>query len=377
MCETFDFNNAWNMLFTTRFDDARRIAMTESERTGNPGAQHLLGRYYVDSDNKDKELADHWFTRSFASAWKDTLCPISQFVLGRCHENGIGGAPKDLTKAAEWYMKAALQGSAAAQNNMGFCLEVGDGVEKNVASAALWYQKSALQGNAAAQTNLGLCYNFGKGVERSISTAKDWYRTAAEQGNPNSQNQLALCLSDISDDDNKQKAVDLLAAAAKQRSPYAMYNMGLWHETGKCGIEISLPKSFQWFLKAAEVGNSAAQFRVGNCYIEGKGIPISREKAVEWWTKASKQSHAQSQSLLQMPENNIFCILTNWPQSNFCLHASAQIFVTEIFCCFNEQNNRIGDCLYFLPEEIQNELVKMIVYLLPGDHQIFYKSFPY
>jgi TPR repeat protein len=359
------------MLFTTRFDEARRIAMSESEKQ-NPGAQHLLGRYYVDSENKDKELANHWFTRSFDSAWRNVECPVAQFVIGRCYENGIGGAPKDPEKAAEWYLKAAHQGSAVAQNNIGFCLEVGDGVSKNVETAAQWYKKAAVQGNAAAQTNLGLCYNFGKGVEKNMNSAKDWYRTAADQGNPNSQNQLALCLSELSDDDNKKRAVDLLSAAAVHKSPYAMYNMGLWHETGKCGLEVSLPKSFDWFLRAAEVGNSAAQHRVGNCYAEGKGTPVCREKAVEWWTRASKQSHVSSQLLLQKPENNIFCILSNWPQSYSCLDDSAQQIITVIFCCFLSQNEPTD--IFFLPEEIQTELIKMILYLLPGNnHRLFYK----
>ena len=46
-----------------------------------------------------------------------------------------------------------------------------------------WYQKAAEQGNADAQYNLGFCYSNGNGVEQSYEEAVKWYQKAAEQGN--------------------------------------------------------------------------------------------------------------------------------------------------------------------------------------------------
>ncbi len=45
-----------------------------------------------------------------------------------------------------------------------------------------WYRKAAEQGHAAAQNNLGECYAEGVGVEKDPAQAVVWYRKAAEQG---------------------------------------------------------------------------------------------------------------------------------------------------------------------------------------------------
>lgn len=45
-----------------------------------------------------------------------------------------------------------------------------------------WYRKAAEQGDAAAQYNLGWMYWKGHGVWQSDTEAMKWYRKAAEQG---------------------------------------------------------------------------------------------------------------------------------------------------------------------------------------------------
>jgi len=44
------------------------------------------------------------------------------------------------------------------------------------------YKKAAGQGNATAQYNLGTCYEDGNGVAKDNTQAADWYRKAADQG---------------------------------------------------------------------------------------------------------------------------------------------------------------------------------------------------
>ena len=55
--------------------------------------------------------------------------------------------------AAFWYLKAALQGDAFAQLNLGFMHFNGLGVPKNYEQAFYWFQQAALQGYAPAQFN--------------------------------------------------------------------------------------------------------------------------------------------------------------------------------------------------------------------------------
>ncbi len=47
--------------------------------------------------------------------------------------------------------------------------------------AAARYRKAAEQGDANAQFNLGVCYNQGQGVDKDPKAAVAWYRKAAEQ----------------------------------------------------------------------------------------------------------------------------------------------------------------------------------------------------
>ncbi|WP_288264747.1 tetratricopeptide repeat protein [uncultured Dialister sp.] len=60
--------------------------------------------------------------------------------------------------------------------------ENGRGVEQSYEKAAKWYQKAADQGDAVAQYNLGTMYKNGLGVEQSYKKAAKWYRKAADQG---------------------------------------------------------------------------------------------------------------------------------------------------------------------------------------------------
>src|SRR5437660_956777 len=80
------------------------------------------------------------------------------------------------------HQKAAEQGYANAQYNLGWCYDNGTGVEKDEQKAVEWYQKAAEQGYANAQYNLGVHYANGTGVEKDKPKAVEWYQKAAEQG---------------------------------------------------------------------------------------------------------------------------------------------------------------------------------------------------
>ena len=113
----------------------------------------------------------------------------AQNNLGFCYESGRG-VTQDYTETVKWYRKAAELGYAKAQNNLGNCYYKGNGVTQNYTEAVKWYRKAAEQGNAKAQNNLGLCYEKGRGVTKSISEAVKWYRKAAEKGHARAKENL-------------------------------------------------------------------------------------------------------------------------------------------------------------------------------------------
>ena len=58
----------------------------------------------------------------------------------------------------------------------------GDGVTKDAAEAVKWFRKAAEQGDAKAQYNLGLCYGHGDGIAKDPVEAYMWLSVAAAAG---------------------------------------------------------------------------------------------------------------------------------------------------------------------------------------------------
>jgi TPR repeat protein len=119
----------------------------------------------------------------------------AQFELGgRYYRGSVVGERvfRDDAEAVLWWQKAAAQGHAGAQYNLGFMYHSGQGVSRDDVKAAEWYQKAADQGHAFAQYSLGFLYYRGEGVSRDAVKAVEWYRKAALQGDAGAQYNLGL-----------------------------------------------------------------------------------------------------------------------------------------------------------------------------------------
>ena len=67
--------------------------------------------------------------------------------------------------------KAALQGYAPIQYNLGIRYYYGIGAPQNYELALEWFQKAALQGFAPAQHRVGIMYRYGYGVLQNYEKA--------------------------------------------------------------------------------------------------------------------------------------------------------------------------------------------------------------
>ena len=74
-------------------------------------------------------------------------------MLGYFYQKG-DRVTADIEAAIKWYLAAAEQNNAAAQNNLGLIYQVGDGVPKNLDQAIFWYERAADNGSASAARNL-------------------------------------------------------------------------------------------------------------------------------------------------------------------------------------------------------------------------------
>ena len=104
-----------------------------------------------------------------------------QNALGNCYLNGSSGFPKDAVEAVRWYRKAAEQGEACAQSNLGYMYANGNGVPKDTTEAVKWYRKAAEQGEAYAQN--GLAWALATSPDGAIRNGKEavqWATKACE-----------------------------------------------------------------------------------------------------------------------------------------------------------------------------------------------------
>ena len=91
------------------------------------------------------------------------------------------GVQFNMAAALEWCQKAADQGLAAAQYELGHFYEHPWRHElQNFREAARWYRKAAGQNYAAAQDELGAMYEFGLGVPRDYTRAEQWFVKAGD-----------------------------------------------------------------------------------------------------------------------------------------------------------------------------------------------------
>ena len=127
---------------------------------------------------------------------------------GRCGDAtraALAGRPTkslteaDIAQAAAWYEKAAAQGHAKAQFNLGLLYGKGQGVAQDYGQARVWWEKAAAQGDAKAQYALGVLYDNGHGVAQDYGQARAWWEKAAAQTDDQEAQQAAqLALQKIS-----------------------------------------------------------------------------------------------------------------------------------------------------------------------------------
>lgn len=342
----------------------------KSAEQGNVKSQTELGICYRDGQGVEQnyEKAIEWFNRAEKQGYSE-----AQNCLGLCYMKGYG-VEQDSEKAIEWFKKAVEQGNANAQYNLGCCLKdtydykaifklwrdaakqenpsavniLGycyDGIEiaEDKAEAFSWWKKAAEEGYTEAQFVIGRFYSDGIGVNKDEKEAFAWWKKAADQDydfaqicvgrcyyygtgttkddeksmfyygkiKSNTQSYIWLykdsqedntaaliCLGNLkyNSDEKKYTAVRYYKKAAELGNSVAMYKLGECYYNGKGGVDQDYKEAVEWYKKAAELGYARAQCQLGFRYSHGfLGVEQNYEKAVEWYNKAAEQGYVSAQ----------------------------------------------------------------------------------
>jgi uncharacterized protein len=93
-------------------------------------------------------------------------------------------------KAYALWQPLANRGDFVAQNYIGIHHYLGLGTNKNYKLAKEWFEKAAIQGFADAQYNLGVMYENGEFVKVDYIVAATWFYLALESGNDHAKRRM-------------------------------------------------------------------------------------------------------------------------------------------------------------------------------------------
>src|SRR5579859_578625 len=224
-------------------------AIQQRADANDPAAQTAVASCYdlgmhVNPDGKE---SIRWITKAANQGYAP-----AEYELGRIYLYGRG-INIDYAQALLWESKAAEKGDPRAQRDMAFMYERGFGVAVDSAKAAEWNQKAAAQGNAEAQLHLAKALDEGAGVNKDAEEARKWYAKAARQEQPTAQLELAR---ELAGQGNCPVAVHWYEEAAGHGQAQAMYELGRLY-LSKCGPDKD--KAFTWFTIGARFGSSESK----------------------------------------------------------------------------------------------------------------------
>ena len=119
-------------------------------------------------------------------------------------------------------------------------------------------------------------------------------------------------------------AIKEFIKAADQGDAAAQYRLGILYHNGQ-GVPQDYAQAATWYRKAADQGNALAQSNLGVLYDNGQGVPQDYAQATAWYRKAADQGNALAQSNLGVLYYNGQGV----PQSNVIAYALCNVSATN------------------------------------------------
>jgi serine/threonine protein kinase/TPR repeat protein len=124
------------------------------------------------------------------------------------------------------------------------------------------------------------------------ATAFNWYSAATAKGYPPAMTQLGLMLSNGAGTTapDMEKAVQCFRSAAEKGDAAGKFALGECYLKGK-GVAEDKAQGVELLRESAEAGNVFAMNLLANCYTKGDGVKADYEEAYRLFTKASERGH--------------------------------------------------------------------------------------
>lgn len=213
----------------------------------------------------------------------------------------VEGESSDFAGALQWLTRSAEGGYLKAQLDLaGIYLEGGKGVEADFVKAREWFSRAAAQGSAEAEFYLGYLLYNGKGCTVNHAAAMEHWRKAAAGGVSEAQYRLGLHL--LTSSDTQAEGLQLLRTVAGCNVPalaaQAACDLGNIYAKGQAGVAADMRQAAEWYARAAEGGNSAAQLVYAIMLLTGDPVPANPERGMRILRLSAGQDNPRAIALL-------------------------------------------------------------------------------
>ncbi len=191
-------------------------------------------------------------------------------ILGSMYEEGKG-VLRDYSRAFALYSKACDAGNEDGCNRLGVMYTTGRGVATDNLRAVKLYSKACEDGNAGGCSNLGAMYETGKGVG-----SKEFDGDCG-----------GMCIAY----QNYPKALELYTKACEAGNADGCKKLGDLYLNGK-GVNEDDEQAKTIFSRACDAGNGDGCSGLGLMYLDGKGFKEDDAKAFTMFSKACDEGSA-------------------------------------------------------------------------------------
>lgn len=187
--------------------------------------------------------------------------------------------------------------------------------------AAHWLLKAAEQGYAPAQRDLGLLYKAGAGVPQSDAKALELFKQAAAQNDAEAMYHLGFLYFDAAEPDYAKVAEAWRNAAGLGWEP-AAYSLGGFYYHGYIGAP-DYDAAIVWYEKAYELGSSAAAYELGLLYMHDPQGVKAYDTGRAWLEKAAERGNTGAKYVLGLLYFNGEMVERNFAKARSYLEATA------------------------------------------------------
>ncbi len=304
-----------------KMDDSTIQLLQTAADKGNVDAMRVLGDSYANGNGVSSDLSKalEWYEKAALQNDPYSLYATSMILL-----TGKETSQEDKAKAISYLEKAAANGYASAQNDLAMLYLNGQFVDKDVKKGIELLEKASESGNPYSMSTLSSIYYQGELVGKDETKALKLQQEAAASGLPESQfntgylylnkigtsglkSEERLVTEDLVKQDkdstngltDEQIAIYWMRKASENGHPLAQQNLAYMILNGVAlGTESEAVSLLQ---KSADQGISESLYTLGSLYFNGKaGLAKNPKKGVEYVQKAADQGHIQAQMEMGM-----------------------------------------------------------------------------